>query len=259
MKEDEKDDISLRYMNYKVLLFNFLVAVCLVGALSGLSSCRTVKYSELSPIGAIPTLLPPLDATIDVRSLERVFGATFTQGYVSDFGFYGGITYSNPLVQDIITLYQRDMRNIAEEYGQIRGTAVCRLVDGEVGAGGFGWTLLSGMTLFIPNLAGMPLVYVKAAMQLEMSVFDLEGALVGRYTSDYHEERVPVALYHGYGGDAVLKVAIDSYKSCMADIRNLVELDFNRIISALGKEAGARSVSEEGAAGSAEPVLRNEW
>lgn len=80
MKEDEKDDISLRYMNYKVLLFNFLVAVCLVGALSGLSSCRTVKYSELSPIGAIPTLLPPLDATIDVRSLERVFGATFTQG-----------------------------------------------------------------------------------------------------------------------------------------------------------------------------------
>ena len=203
----------------------------MVGVLTivGITSCRTVEFSEMSPTGRIPQLLPPLEAKIDVWSLESVLGATVTSGSVSDFGFYESVSYANPMIQDLVTLYERDMRNITDEYGVTRGEAVCRLVDGDVGASGLGWAYLSGLTLFIPNVFGMPILNIKASMQLEMSIFDGRGMLVGRYTSDYHRRRVPVALYYGYGSDASLKATIDVFKACMTDIKGRIEPDFNRL------------------------------
>ena len=234
------------------MLFTALFAVVVMGGLEG---CRTVSYAEMSPTGRIARLLPPLEARIDIPSLEGVFGATIVSGSLSDFGYYESVSYANPLVQDMITLYDRDMRNIAEEYGPACGLAVCRLVDGKVSGGGFGWAYLSGLTLFIPNLLGVPIAYAKASMQLEMSIFTTRGALVGMYTSEYNRERVPVALYYGYGSDASLKVAIDAFKACMTDIKGQIEADFNRLNGALVPAAAPLYIPEAGR----EPVLRESW
>ncbi len=79
-------------MRIKIFLIEILTVAIFVGGVSGFSGCRTVKYSEMSPPGTLPQLLPPLEAEIDVWSLESVFGATITRGSVSDFGFYEGVT-----------------------------------------------------------------------------------------------------------------------------------------------------------------------
>ncbi len=247
-----------------ILIF---AAAIFAGGCFGFTGCRTVTYSELSPTGSIPNLLPPLEAEVDMWSFESAFGATITSGSVSDSGYWEGVTYANPMLRDIITVYQRDMRNITQEYGLTRGTAICELVSGRVGGGGFGWAFFSGLTLFIPNLLGMPFAYARADIQLEMSVLDARGVLVGRYTSDHHRRRVPVALYYGYGSDAALKVAVDTFKACMTDIKKQIELDFNRLNGALTvtMDVPARSPEARDSDGSVatgttqEPVLRKEW
>jgi hypothetical protein len=251
-------------MRVKKLFINILNATAialLIGGVMGFSGCRTVQYSEMSPTGALPRLLPPLETEIDMLSLESVFGATITSGSVSDLGFYEDVTYANPLLRDIVTVYERDMRNIAEEYGRTRGRAVCRLVDGEVGGGGYGWVFISGITMFVPNLIGVPFATAKASMQLEMSMFDNNGLLIGRYTSEYRKGRVPVALYYGYdGGDALLKVSLDVFKACMADIKKDIELDYSRLSGALEAAASANPLPTPGTSGAAgEPTLRAVW
>jgi hypothetical protein len=244
-------------MNVKSLLKSTLAAVAMAAVFAGImTGCRTVGYAEMSPTGRMTTLLPPVEAEIDTRSLEGVFGVMVTSGYMSDSGYYEDVSYANPIVLDLITLYDRDIRNIAEEYGPRRGSISCRVVDGEVGGGGFGFAFLSGLTLFVPNLLGLPLGYSKAVLQLEMSVLDGQGALIGRYTSQYNKERVPIALYYGYGSDAPQKVAIDAFKACMTDLKEQIELDFERLNSALAAPVSTPSRTPETPA---EPALRMDW
>lgn len=241
-------------MRCKSLLFCVLACAIIASCLAG---CRTVGLAEMSPTGRLPQLLPHLEARIDVPSLEGLFGGMIIKGSVSDFGYYEGVLYANPFVQDLITLYDRDMRNITEEYGPLRGSAVCRVVDGDVSGGGFVLACLSGITMFIPNLLGLPFAYSKASIQLEMSIFTTQGTLAGRYTSKYNRKRVPVALYYGYGSDSGQKVTIDAFKACMTDIKIQVEADFDRLQGALSTPSADTLAPSQGTI--REPVLRENW
>jgi hypothetical protein len=173
-----------------------------------------------------------METEIDIMSFESAFGATVTTGGVysigSYSGIYSGVTYANPVIQNIITLYERDMRNVFEEYGKKQGRIICRLTAGEGGAGGYGWLFLSGLTLFVPNLLGMPLYNGEASMEVELSIFDNNDTLIGRYTSDYHKSKVPAALYHGYS-NPLSKAAIDTFKDCITDIKQQIECDYDRL------------------------------
>lgn len=202
-----------------------------------LTSCKTLSLTALSPTGKNEKLLPPLGIIVDEPSFASALGATTSAstGSVYTTSETGGIvssstkTYSNPLIQYIITIYERDILNISDTYGDQKGYAKCRLITGSSVQGGYGLAFLSGFTLLVPNLFGMPFANHKSTMQIEVSIYDNEERLVGKYLSNFKSNKVPIALY-GYGeGAAEIYTVITTFKECMNDIKLAIADDYDRL------------------------------
>ncbi len=202
------------------------------------TSCKTILISELSPSGKNAELLPPLNAVLDESSFGSAFGLTKTSSVGGVYSFNSryaiassqSTTYGNPNLQHVYTIYTRDIENISQSYGDRKGNAVCRLIVGSTEPCGYGWAVLSGMTLLVPNLLGMPFGNCKTVMQIEVSIYTNGGKLAGKYLSSPRTSKVPLALWHGYSpNSAEMKTIIDAFKESMSDIKYAVSQDNRRL------------------------------
>jgi len=245
-RDHSKNGASLKSHTSRGKIFVILVVVAF-----GFNSCKTLDMSTLSPKMKNENLLPPLNPVLDVESFGSVFGLTKTTGHGSVSGASANIgggyaigmgsismkstTYSNPVLNDIDVLFNRDVENICNLSGTPKGSIKCRLIVGEEKmSGGIGWGLLSSVTLCIPNLLGMPIRSPKCNLQIEVTVFDNNDSVVGRYTSNFRKQKTYIALYWGYSyNDSMRRNARLIFTDCMEDIKRQIGKDYTRLMDAL--------------------------
>jgi len=221
--------------------------------------CATLPQSTLMPQGKNERLLPPLTPVIDMQSFGSVFGIATTQGTSSGMvygGTYsGGIigvnnstTYSSVVLNDINTIFGRDIENISVPIysGKAKGTIIARLASGEI-INLHWWPMLLSCfsTACIINLFGVPIDYATAGLQIEVTILNDKNGVVGKYVSNYHEQKSYYAMYWGYnpGGaynnpsnDAQKRNARLVFAECMKDIKQQIANDYDRLNSALNEE-----------------------
>ena len=214
------------------------------------TSCATFKMSDLKPYPINKTLLPALEPRVDVPSIESAFtlGQTIgaSSGYASKLGNNSvlgtAITSSqiskDPRVQDAITIFDRDVKdNITNPYGDRKGYILGKIAAGE-NSSGIGWAFMSGFTLGVWNLLGMPISHWVTTLDVEVEIYNLSEKLIRRYNAQCRHETWN-ALYYGYGLNMVAakrKAALEAFKCSMNKIKEQIESDAKDIIKELNNQ-----------------------
>jgi hypothetical protein len=191
-------------------------------------------------------LLPPLTPVIDAQSFGTVFGLGTTVGSSSGVGYNvgGGVvvgggtanstTYSSASLNDINTIFSRDIENISVLYGQAKGTIMVRLIEGKETKLHYWPLFLSALTIYTINLFGVPIDYSATKLQIEVTILDEKNNVVGKYTSDYRKEKSIIAMYWGYSMEnAPKRSARIAFTECMKDIKRQIANDYDRLAAAL--------------------------
>lgn len=233
-----------------LFLFCGVFLVLLIG-----TGCRTVS---IPPQSRLVNLLPELTPLIDEASFIRGgYASAVTTGTSTAFAFgsplgvhgigsHASATFSNPMLAMYAQVFQSDVeRNIStiNVTGNPYGFIVLSLVGSRRDHAGFGWTILSGLTAFIPNLFGMPAGAVEHVMQIEVSIYNRSGNRIGRYRSDIHRKRNYLAMWWGYGprwgdgphvvGSASIQSRLEAFTAGMEDIKRQIAWDRNRLVREL--------------------------
>ncbi len=211
------------------------VILLFVSVLLMLSSCRSVRLVEVNPHDKISELLPALYVEADVYSFEEALYTTYDSPMLATPYEYDpyGIPYQ-PIraknVQNLITVYEQDvMTNVINPYGEKKGIIDCRITQSNIRGVFNGFSALSMVTLGIPNLFGMPLSAGKAELEVEVSVYDLEDKLIGRYLARGKGKEY-VGLYFGYyPDDAKLEATNEAFIEAMHDIKSQISADADRL------------------------------
>ncbi len=238
----------------------------LFGLLLLLSSCATLTMADLKPYNKNRELLPALEPRVDINSFETAYSlgyskstttgyatttetvntsknTTYKIGEVIGSAETDNIANKDPRVQDAITLFDREVKNnICNPYGDVSGYIVCKIAASKVRRSGYGWTALSVVTLFAPNLLGMPYGTYKTAFDVEVEIYGLKNNLIGRYNAQAYD-KTWIALYYGYSTMGPSEVAtpaarisgINAFKEAMNDIKGQIENDYNRLNRELTK------------------------
>jgi hypothetical protein len=221
--------------------------------------CATLPPSTLMPQGKNERLLPPLTPVIDMQSFGSVFGIATTEGTSSGM-MYGGMmnggllggtigvnnstTYSSVVLNDINTIFGRDIENISVPiYSEKpKGTIIARLVSGEITPMDWSYFILSTFTCYVINLFGVPIGSTTTSLQIEVTILNDKSEVVGKYVSNYHEQESYYAMYWGYSfAGAAYNPNIDAKKrnarlvfaECMKDIKSQIANDYDRLNAAL--------------------------
>jgi len=95
----------------------------------------------------------------------------------------------------IKSLIEEDFEeNILSNEENLRGYIIPEL-NANVRVAGFGWAFLTGFTLFVPNLFGMPYGAIDISLDSEFTITDSNGRKVWR-KSYFRNNRVNVGLYY---------------------------------------------------------------
>jgi hypothetical protein len=182
-----------------------------------LTGCFPLLSSTLMPQGKNERLLPPLTPVVEDK-----------QGFGSAFGI---------ALNDINTIFSRDIENISVPISseKAKGTIIARLVSGENIKFHIWPPVLSGVTtIFSICLLGVPFDYATAGLQIEVTILNDKGGVVGKYVSDYHEQTSFYAMYWGYSFDNAPKKSVRlAFTECMKDIKRQIADDYDRLNAAL--------------------------
>jgi hypothetical protein len=233
-------------MKRKCFYFGFLVLSVLLFSLSG---CAALSPSTLRSQGANENLLPPLTPVLDVHSFGSVFPIQTTTGGgtvtvpVGTTGYSISSTvprqtFSSWELNELSIMFAHEVENniSAPLYtGEVKGAIMVRLATGENDLWRHMWMpVVSGLTLMTVNLFGFPLGAHTIGFQIEVSIHDNTGNIIGKYTSDYHAETSYAAFYWGYKPRDIAKRSLRLvYTECMTDIKRQIANDYDRLITAL--------------------------
>lgn len=98
---------------------------------------------------------------------------------------------------------------------------------------GYGLLFVSAMTLFIPNLIGLPMMKVESVVELEMEIYDANGQRLRSYIGQGFEQRLK-GFYYG-GGQTRRTVHAQSIQQAMADIQHQISADANALKGVFAK------------------------
>jgi len=226
------------YSNKITISFRILKKMIAVALILGVYSCRSTDISLLHPKTKIETLLPALIPTFDFESFGKRFPHFLTIGSDSPpsiaYGSFTVLTKNNSHVADFNIIFQRDVEEnicVYDTYGQKKGTIMCSLIDARQVDKGW-WLIPSSCLFFIPNLLGMPLGASESEMQIEVTIFDDQHHLVGKYRSDVHKKKTYVAAYWGYSEPETRNYLI-VFTKCMDEIKRQIANDYHRLSTAL--------------------------
>ena len=219
--------------NMKQLSFVVGVVVLMLN----ISGCRTLGPETLIPKVKNEKLLPSLTPVFDYESFYTVFPMSTMVGVVSSGGVMSGSTSKNPVLEGFNTIFQRDVRGNVCKFDpneldeKTNGKMRCSLVEAS-GKVRIWWAIPSGLTIFVANLFGMPLMSESHKLQIEVNIYDRNDKRVGRYTSDLHKDKAYTALYYGYN-NPTQKCNRLIFTQCMEDIKQQIAKDYDRLNEAL--------------------------
>ena len=226
----------------------YLILISLV-----VTSCASMKMEDLKPEPKNKILLPTLTPRINLSSFESAYslgstnystsGAVVNQVSIGDsasgtigigIGNYetSSIRTKDLRIQDAITIFDRDVKdNITDPYSDSKGLILCKINASDLKPS-YLWPILSGFTLAIPNLFGMPFGAQKIILDVDVEIYDMSEKLIGRYNSQ-GESKIYAAMYWGYGADAARVNNIRAFRNAMDKIKSKIEADSENIIKKL--------------------------
>lgn len=218
----------------KKFLFLVVTAVAMVG-------CKSYSFMESTPSVDLAKKLPAMELNLDEPSFATVTGYETTKStsntyvdYSSTLNFgYGStktssVSYESTDLNNVKSLFYTNMfDNILSKVGEKKGRVVCRLVTGD-SRGNYGFTVLSAVTLCIPNLFGMPFASNTTDMMIEMDFMDMNNNIVASYKSKAHKLKKYAALYWGYDDPSQVAIA-ETFKLCLDDINKQIKGDYDNL------------------------------
>lgn len=219
--------------------------VLTIGAAVFLTSCVSMKTSDLKHSNRGCVQLPTLEPRVDLSSIESVYSmgtaTSSSVGYGTAIGKSSAIGSSvsvsqmtkDPRVQDVITIFDREVKDcITNPYGEKKGYIVCKFASGESKLN-WGIVVLSSFTLFVPNMLGMPLYIIKTNIDLIVEIYDNNERLIGRYSAEGFDKS-KTGFYYGYYPKSLSRITgVNAYKESMEKIKVKIEQDKDRIIKDL--------------------------
>lgn len=212
-----------------------------------MTSCATMKMSDLKPEPKINKLLPTLQTRVDMNSFESAY--SLGRSTSSSVGTVSGQSQTNnnrtrvsgigrsissttmskdPRIQDAITIFDRDVKdNITDPFGDSKGFILCK-INASNKKQDLGWAVLSGLTLMIPNIFGMPIGSYKITLDVDIEIYNNDEKLIARYNGTA-KNKTYMAAYWGYGKDAVRVANIMAFRDAMNQIKSQIENDFDNI------------------------------
>jgi hypothetical protein len=214
---------GLFYTNKKNFMtsskFRLYSSFCFIFVMILFQNCRTYNSSQsLNLKSPIDPKLPALKSSMDNQS--GTFVTPFLYGNADQFEIFD----------------QEVDNNLCNSYGQKYGYIVLRTYYSKFGIG-IGYSVVSGITLFIPNLLGMPMARPKFELQATVEILNSRKELIGKYRAAGKGKSI-TALYYGYGqSDSIRKARIDALNNALSEIRKQIQTDAPRLSEEL-KKAG---------------------
>ena len=186
-------------------------------------------------------LLPNLEVRFDSFSFQYLPGLNFFK--VPPLSFentihvdsldYVSTIHLTQRATDILRVFKSEVNaNIIEDYGSSRGYIVCSIRDAKT-ENKYGWAVLSGLTLGIPNLFGMPLGKVQTYLDVQVDFYSSKREKVKTY-SYACEGHAWIALYYGYSerrtfNDSPVnrKATLEAFKCALSTIKAQINDDYH--------------------------------
>ena len=212
-----------------------------------LSSCVSMKMTDLKPDSKNIKLLPTLEPRIDLSSFESAYslgtsisssvGTVIGQSQISAIGTsITEATMSKDVrIQDAITIFDREVKdNITDPFGDSKGFILCK-INASIKKLGGGWAILSILTSMIPNLFGMPVLASTITLDVDVEIYNNSEKLIARYNGIATDKKY-LAAYWGYGIHDMLRVSnIMAFRKVMNQIKKEIESDYENILIELEK------------------------
>lgn len=181
---------------YSCFLFLFLFVGC---------ATSSIDTALLRPSGIkVNPLLPRLDISNDKKVS---FSSADTNLVTENSYFY--------------TIFERELEtNICDDYGEKLGSIELVLIDNRIKETGLGFSVLSGFTLFIPNLVGMPMDSFDYSLEFEIRIFANNGERVWKHAYS-SQGRVYSVIFNGFKSwstDDQLKQFKELLEQCKRDL-----------------------------------------
>ena len=219
----------------KYTLLFLLVALCM-------GSCRSLRVRDFHTNQNLPARLPGLALLVHERSFLEAFDEAFGREVIIANTVSGpyvpspwvAYAVTDQALKDVFQVLGNELEDNMNQSGSSHyGHARFKLLFYKRHNSGWGWTVASVSTLFVPNLLGMPVRTQRAELELQMEVMDANGKLLSRYTAP-GAGKAMVAAYHGYDSStATRKANLLALQSAMLSIKKKLEADVPSLASQL--------------------------
>lgn len=236
------------------------------------TSCGSVfEFSMLQPRGEISNKLPSLEPEVYISTLENAYtkGSSISSGSAYSFGALGGVittgaasttNYADKRVNDVIVLFERDMKeNVTNYIGEKKGNVTLKITNSSyipkpklgsffgawlgatalvfaplyssmVNSENIGYTV--GLSLGIPSVTALVVpAFIKPeaiqSLEIEVEITDNENNVIGRY-SGYGQGQIKSTMYK-FPRDAQRIVNIEAFKDAMKQVKEKIAEDATRI------------------------------
>lgn len=210
-----------------------------------LLSCRSIKEKDWLGGTPNPSLIAPVELRIDLNSfakigaayIERMPQATLDETFSVDSAIYYSTLSYSLRTADKIKIFEYEMNHFITDQKQNNSGcyAVLRVVSGDFKQKFF-WSVVSGLTLMVPNLFGMPFGSLDAELEIQIDFFDSSRNLIKKYTGS-GKGKGYLALYYGFSetgptltqSNIFRAVFIKAMKNAMEEIRSQIKEDYHTL------------------------------
>jgi hypothetical protein len=182
------------------------------------ASCKAFDPTLLNPTAVV--LSPKLPA-LENRVRDEVEEVTVLM-------VPGGSLVTTPRSRDVATLFERETREaITAPYGDKKGFLELKVTP--ITTRGLGWLLLSGVTLFLPNLVGMPLSAWRTTVSTQLDVLDSQRRLVATYRAEGEAKAVWSLFSRTNYTEPGRVVYLQAVRQCLDQIKTTMQPDLARL------------------------------
>ena len=186
-----------------------------------LTSCRSISIHEIRQVKETTgDKLPALEAVyIDATSSVPQYWEVGSKVVQS------GDTYAT-------IFYEELERNLTNPYGDMTGYIELR--NETILSANPLWSVLSGLTLMIPNLVGMPFASGTVYSNVHIRLLDKKGRLIKRYQASA-EDTEYVAMWWGYRDtpDQIWAFKIRTYRKALTKALEQIKSDHTFLVEKL--------------------------
>jgi hypothetical protein len=210
--------------------------------LFALASCATLGPKDFEPLSKNRELLVSLEPVVDINSFEAAYSKGYTHktdiqmktanDFSSSLPTASSVFFNDKRIHDLISVFDTEVRksiviDSLDKYGYIK--ARIKKHDLSLTPESYLYMILSGGTLFVANILGMPGAKYQTILEVEVDILNKEKNVVKTYSAGCLGSGF-AALYYGYEpNEAVRKGNLESFKECISKIKALIVSDVTEI------------------------------